>query len=946
MKRYCEKIRDTVAELGPRGLHGDRTAQEHVAGCEDCYVLLEAAAELEAGLDTLEPIDAPDELVASLLEKIDAAGAAGKRRHGGWASAVGAKLEALEELAGSWTLRRAAAVAALFVVVMSGLLWLELPHREPRPADGLAPVTVEEGEPHSLPTSTGGATTEPEAPAPVRERPAGQMARRSLTAPERDLLKRQPAVEPSDLEGAPAAESGSAYGLEDLRFEPPSPAALAGDRPAAITPGKESAGSRSEVDLLETVPVEARDRSVAAQEIFAGGDADQLLAETFYGYRSPDENSGLVDTGRVVGDIGGQIARGEVGEILAGERDRRNRNAELETKKKDDEGEESWRGAKLKNENIESEGDADVFAQAAESVVIGEGPLLGPRGGGVGPIAPDSGERARQAAREFLSELDRVDGLTFQEASGYWANTYVPGDPLLRLLDARLARRDRSAFATVASSPMALHDASRQAVQPFDPPQDSALGVFLDADRAALDGEGRMLVQVGLEATPRRGGRRGAMNLALVLDLRRPVDGENAVALRALLFAFSAARDVGDRFHLVVAGRGGGLVIGPDDFRHGPLAVALEQMLGAQVFDGNVPASQPSDLDRLTSAKASAGPIVDLDTAMERAIDVVTAADDPAAPLGSSAVVVVTAQPLDGTVAHLERLAHVSAVAGVPVSVVGVGEGVERAQLDRVALAGQGTRRLLTRPADAGALAESELTAASRAVARAVRLRIRLAPGVRLVDVLGSRRLDATAADRVREAERSIDRRVARNLGIAADRGEDEEGLQIVIPTFYAGDSHVVLLDVVASGPGPVADVTARFKDLVFLRNGVVRAQLSVERGESARGPLQINVLENLLALRLYGSLEKSGLALAGGDAETASDELVATRDLLAGLALEVRGLGRDDGLRRDLAMLDEYLTLIDTGLDAEGCIHLAESLRLAGRLKVLPRPMALGGGR
>jgi hypothetical protein len=214
------------------------------------------------------------------------------------------------------------------------------------------------------------------------------------------------------------------------------------------------------------------------------------------------------------------------------------------------------------------------------------------------------------------------------------------------------------------------------------------------------------------------------------------------------------------------------------------------------------------------------------------------------------------------------------------------------------------------------------------------------------VDVLGSRRLDLESAERVRQAEQSIDRRLARNLGIAADRGEDEEGIQIVIPSFYAGDSHVVLLDLVATGAGPVADVTVRYKDLVFLRNGVGRAQVAVARGEGTRGPLELNVLENLLALRLYEALDEAGLALVGGDAGTARDELDEMRTLLAGLASELRRLEGDRGLRRDLAMVDEYLALIDADLDSEGRVHLAESLRLAGRLKVLPRPLALGGGR
>ncbi len=91
-----------------------------------------------------------------------------------------------------------------------------------------------------------------------------------------------------------------------------------------------------------------------------------------------------------------------------------------------------------------------------------------------------------------------------------------------------------------------------------------------------------------------------------------------------------------------------------------------------------------------------------------------------------------------------------------------------------------------------------------------------------------------------------------------------------MIPNFYAGDEHAVVLDVVAAGPGPIADVTVRYKDLAFLRNGVARGRLALERQEKIAGPLEYNVLKNFLALRLSEVLDEAGVALAranpGGD--------------------------------------------------------------------------------
>ncbi len=287
----------------------------------------------------------------------------------------------------------------------------------------------------------------------------------------------------------------------------------------------------------------------------------------------------------------------------------------------------------------------------------------------------------------------------------------------------------------------------------------------------------------------------------------------------------------------------------------------------------------------------------------------------------------------------LERMAHQNAVDGIALSVVALGDGADVASIDRLVLLGQGHRRVLSAAEGAAQLVDRELHAASRAVARAVRLRIRLAPGVELVDVLGSENLSARAAGRVREAERSIDRRLARNVGIRADRGEDEEGIQIVMPSFFAGDSHAVLLDVVVPGPGPVADVSVRYKDLVYRRNGVARARLALEDGRRGPGPLQHNVLKNQLAHALARSAARAGEQLDGGDATGAVQTLTWVRDLLSGMRLEIRGFDGDDALREDVALLDRYLELLASPQPVAGQHrrHLADSLRYVAHRRLIP---------
>jgi hypothetical protein len=280
-------------------------------------------------------------------------------------------------------------------------------------------------------------------------------------------------------------------------------------------------------------------------------------------------------------------------------------------------------------------------------------------------------------------------------------------------------------------------------------------------------------------------------------------------------------------------------------------------------------------------------------------------------------------------------LAHSSAVAGMPVSVVTLA-GVDGSDLDAIALAGQGRLRALATPADATGLVDRELHSASRTVARAVRLRIQLAPGVQLVDVVGSYRLDDLDAQRVREAEQSIDARLSRTWGIDADRGDDEDGIQIVIPGIAAGENHVVLLDVVVPGPGPVADVQVRYKDLVQMGNGVARASLSLSGNnatQQAQGPLERNVLKNLLAIEVATAARRSARALANGDAATAHAELTSALNLVASLRGSVSAWESDAELRADEQRLTRFLNELSAGTNE----LLVAELEYAGYRKLLP---------
>ncbi len=885
----CRRLQEILAGEGPVALRGDEAAQRHLEECADCFAVLESQAALDVVFDQLPRLDAPDELVAGLLARDElrpaaTGGAASGRTEGAragdrpparrsWPTAVAG---GLRQLFGPGRLRLKAAVA--FVLLAAVGLSLYLGSASLRRADDVRYYGVE-----VRPPETRQALDATSAAAEVVSGKAVEELEGRLVA--LGYVGGGEVVSQDDL---PPVVQDERRGL-GLAAAPrrPGPRWDVGSRVAVPDPVPERANEESEAALrrLPKVGEDGRPMWVgtSAGITFRGGSP-----------RIEAEGTGAFDQDA--------DARQRVRDRL------RERLKTLPRGLQDAEGQEDAKGQK----KDEAGGDAPDDPEARQGAHVETAV----------PVTPPPRDAAGEAllARRFLAERDDA-GVSSQPADGYWSNTYLPGDPVLRYLHGRLTGRDFRALASsgAGSGP---HHASRRVTQPFDPPPDAALGVQLQADRAALEGETRLLVQVGLAGTARQGGRRPAMNVALVLDLRGEVTMADGASLLALAGAFGEARDLGDRFRLIAAGRGGGEIVAPEDFRRGPLVVTVGDLLAA------APVSRDEG-DSLASA-------------VRAAIAAVAAGDDPSAPLGSSAVVVATPRDLGADVAALVELAHESAVAGIPISVVGVGDGVDLTELDRLALAGQGSRRLLRVPALARSLVDRELAAVSRAVARAVRLRIALAPGVRLVGVVGAERYREAGAEQVRRTERALDQRLARNLGLEADRGEDEAGIQIVIPTFYAGDHHAVLLDVVAPGPGPIADVTVRFKDLVQLENGVARARLDLPRGESHRGPLERNVLKNLLAHRLRGVLESAAVEVALGDPGNAAGAIEKHRRLLAGLGMVLEGFRRDRDVSRDVAMLEEYVRLLgEPALKTPGQRHhLAESMRYAALLKVLPEPL------
>ncbi len=525
------------------------------------------------------------------------------------------------------------------------------------------------------------------------------------------------------------------------------------------------------------------------------------------------------------------------------------------------------------------------------------------------PSGPPAGDLT-----DLLAHYRQTQNLQIQPRSGYWANSYVPGDPQIRLLRAKLTQVDRSWLQDNSS----LEQSIEPIEQPFDAPKDNALALNLLSDVQTISsGFTRLRLQIGIRGIEHRRGQRPAMNVTAVIDLPDTAPDDVRIAARALLDALLASKQAGDHFSLVMTN---GLVLTDDEFRHGPLQLARQIIAGQQIM----PQGDRMDLPQaLAQAAALTGESVD--------------SMDDGRPLGSRSVIFISAAPI-AQIDQIVALAHQQAKNGTTLSVVPLGDELGLDDVDQLVLAGLGHRRFLESPAEAGLLIQNELHAVSRAVARAVRLSIRLAPGVQLIDVIGSEPLDGRRIARVHEIENSMDRRLAATLGIQPDRGEDEDGIQIVIPGVYSGDSLKVLVDLITDRPGAIADVSLRYKDLVFLRNGSLRSHFSLPAGESgAPGPAQRSVSKNILAHHFAEAITQATDAMAQRDPDQARRVLQTMQRNIETAQLHTPAWTNDPDLARDRQLLRDYLAAI-AALTVDGPddhrLFLADSLRYAAWAK------------
>jgi len=472
----------------------------------------------------------------------------------------------------------------------------------------------------------------------------------------------------------------------------------------------------------------------------------------------------------------------------------------------------------------------------------------------------------------------------------YFENTYLGGNAAYA---ERLRRLDRDFKGQGLDKPYRL---AQLQVQEFDPPREAGLALYTQLDLSYLDKPSRVILQVGLQGSHRYGWRRPPLDLMLLVD--HPVSA-NFELLMSAVSQLLKKLSPQDRLGIILAGEQPRVLspLRPTRLLRRSLARLLEEF------------KLPSDH----------GPAALRYAIEEAGRQFNQAADAQVRIPGSQVLLMLVKSTQRARVREAEVAIHRLSLQGVVSSVIDLASS--GGPWWSVAHAGNGNLHSLDSNHKIEDLIEEELSSLSKVIARLLRLNIRLAPGVKAVRVLGSRKLKAREVKEVKAREVATDRNLSKSLGLKADRGEDGDGVQTVIPYFYGGDSHVILLELWVEKAGAIADVSLDFKDMVRLRNAQARASVSLGKLPRQETPMQQVVKQNRKGFRFAEALERASIYAAREERSALKRSLVEAKSFSEGPA--------------DLKLVQGFLNLLDSGLLERKHQLLVEALELSSRLRI-----------
>lgn len=403
-------------------------------------------------------------------------------------------------------------------------------------------------------------------------------------------------------------------------------------------------------------------------------------------------------------------------------------------------------------------------------------------------------ERAKGAIGSF-EDRDEPSASLPIDPNGRFATTYRPGGGHLAAFESAIARGLLpSSEREIVSDIGAAYSGS------ISKPKDKAINVAAAFERSALGPNGgEVHLRIDLQSTDAQPSERPRLSVVVVLDTSGSMKGELIDSARKAAISLVDRLDANDQFSLVTFSTAALTNIHMEQV--GPNRDAIKKTIESLQEGGgtNISEGLKRGYEELHSKVVP-----------DEAQRVTFLLSDGRANNG------VTNQD------QLAKLANDAFQDGIQTSSFGLGSDYDGPLMAQIAEEGAGGYYYLRDPAQIAPALSTELDKRLAPVATALEVRVRLRPGVDLMEVYGSRRLDARESAVVRNIEVAQDKQ-AQKGGITSDRQDDlQGGMRFFIPAFARDEGHGILLRLrLPAGVGnkDVGLVEVKYKDRVAKKN-------------------------------------------------------------------------------------------------------------------------------
>lgn len=446
------------------------------------------------------------------------------------------------------------------------------------------------------------------------------------------------------------------------------------------------------------------------------------------------------------------------------------------------------------------------------------------------------------------------------DPNGRFATTYRPGGGHLAAFESAITRglllpTDREIVSDIG----AAYSGS------ITKPKDKAINVAAAFERSALGPNGgEVHVRIDLQSTESQPVDRPKLSVVVVLDTSGSMKGELIDSARKAAISLVDRLDANDQFSLVTFSTAALVNIKMEQV--GPNRDAIKKTIeGLQEGGGtNISEGLKRGYEELHSKVVP-----------DEAQRVTFLLSDGRANNG------ITNQ------VQLAQLANDAFQDGIQTSSFGLGSDYDGPLMAQIAEEGAGGYYYLRDPAQIAPALSTELDKRLAPVATALEVRVRLKPGVDLMSVYGSRKLDEREAAVIRNIEVAQDKQGAKS-GIEQNRQDDQQGgMRFFIPAFARDESHGILLKLrlpAGVNEKDVGLVEVKYKDRVTKKNVSDEVPLKIKYATSdadSAKTIDVSVQRTVQGFAAGQTLLEAARLVSQGRSKEAATLLVEREDIL-----------------------------------------------------------------